>query len=948
VEASTRDHARERLETIDEVLDAAGARREAWQARRLAAEGLPLGDQPGAFRRLASAAERQQAGARAGRAYLRAAQALRTLGVPREEVDAMLDRAEKAYVESDHVHGPLDVACERIDLGIAYDEPAVAQFESIREAYRAQKNAHGELLVLQRTSQAAHVAGRTADAARLMEEMESVARDAGMGLVLDSVYLSLLDVLMRRQQFGGATELAEAAIAAAQTRMVKALYRQLLSTLYVQAGRTADSLDQAEAAINTFTELGADDAASDAVHHVAEALFASGEPGAEERAFRLLQRQIESDLDRDDVAGALWHAEHKAQLHVRRVVTARGSGAPEDAARPEDVAREDAEAAEALGVFIESHLDEISGVDHARRAGALWQLRGQIATIRNDLGEVKRCFQTARDVYDEAGLHVEAANSLYILGTLALNATNRELMPHFETAERSLQRAHSAYEEMQMPERVADASYMLAQLYVNAAARLDEHAQTLTDAALQHLERATVAYDTIRREYTTGTSAERQQAKRFVAQGRHRAHDLTLQIVAQFRLDSEQTWAQVQRMKARALSDSLGLSEVSLDALIPDDPAARRLVEEEQALSTRLSQSDPADRVQLRAEQAKLLQRMREHEGLRSYVQMRLGEPILDDELETLAKSRIPDAARTVAADWFVLRKEFWVVVRRFGGGRTVALEPTGVTVTDVRRFLRDNVEGERYRDTYRDFYYDLRPLDALVAPLVHHTQPGDLLVLVPTGDLHRLPLHALHLDGAPVLVRHPVVYSPSLTVLGHCLSRAAAPSLRSAALLVDPSGDRPSARDLGRTLRERLSALAAVTLDAGDAVTRERVEATIRDVDLMHFHGHAHFNGKEPLSSALELSPAAPPSRLTAADVFGLDGMQAALVTLGACESGTSHIEPGDEPLGLIPAFLTSGAQSVVASMWSVAAAPTRAFLEQFYDGVTAGIAPGNDGDRA
>lgn len=954
VDASVREEARDRLDAIVGVLDAAGAWREAIRARMLAVEGLPQSEQPEAFERLGTASDERQATDLAGKAYLRSAQALRAQGALRKDVDAMLTRAETAYVASQHVHGPLDVACERIDLGMAHDEGDATEYERIREAYQSMRYAHGELLVLQRISQAAHVEGRTTDAVRLMEEIEALARDTGMGLVMENVHLSLLDVLMRRQQFGGATERAEAAIASTRTRMVKALYRQLLSTLYVQAGRAEDSLQQAELAIEAFMEMGAVDAAAEVAHHIAEALSASGDADAEERALRLLQEQMERDLDRGDVAGALWHAEHKAQLHVRRVVAARGDDERTYSERTynertcneqRDVTADDVEAAEGLCAFIESHLDEVDGPEHARRAGALWQLRGQIATIRDALDEVEHCFRKARNVYDDAGLHFEAANSLYILGTLALNASNREFMPHFGTAERSLSEALSAYEAMQMPERVADASYMLAQLYVNAAVRVDEYAQVLTDAALQHLERATAAYDTIRREYAAGTSIERQQAKRFVAQGRHRAHDLTLQIVAQFRMDPQQTWTHVQRMKARALSDSLGLSGVPLDALMPDDPAIRRLVDEERALHRRISQSDAIRRVRLRAEQAELYQRMYEDERLRSYVQMRQGAPLLDAELSDIADRRVPDATKVVSADWFVLRDEFWVVVRRLGGHREVALERTGVTVTGVRRFLQSSVEGERYLDTYRDFPHELRPLDALVAPLIHHAEPDDLLVLVPTGDLHRLPLHALYLDGAPVLVRNPVVYSPSLTVLGHCLLRSAAPSLQSAALLVDPSSDRPSALRLGCDLRERLSASASVTLDAGDAVTRDRVEAIIRDVDLMHFHGHARFDGRDPLASALELSPTESPSVLTATDVFELDGMKAALVTLGACESGASHIEPGDEPLGLIPAFLTSGAQSVVASMWSVAAAPTRAILERFYDGIMGETAPEDGG---
>ena len=75
----------------------------------------------------------------------------------------------------------------------------------------------------------------------------------------------------------------------------------------------------------------------------------------------------------------------------------------------------------------------------------------------------------------------------------------------------------------------------------------------------------------------------------------------------------------------------------------------------------------------------------------------------------------------------------------------------------------------------------------------------------------------------------------------------------------------------------------------------------------------------------------------LTAREIFGLSKLSAELVTLAACESAASVIAVGDEPLGLIPAFLYAGANSVLATLWRVhqtsAALTMRIFYEQLTD---------------
>ena len=56
-------------------------------------------------------------------------------------------------------------------------------------------------------------------------------------------------------------------------------------------------------------------------------------------------------------------------------------------------------------------------------------------------------------------------------------------------------------------------------------------------------------------------------------------------------------------------------------------------------------------------------------------------------------------------------------------------------------------------------------------------------------------------------------------------------------------------------------------------------------------------------------------------------------LATLSACESGQGVVAAGEGVLGLQRAFQMAGAQTVLATLWSVDDQATRALLARFYE---------------
>ncbi len=211
------------------------------------------------------------------------------------------------------------------------------------------------------------------------------------------------------------------------------------------------------------------------------------------------------------------------------------------------------------------------------------------------------------------------------------------------------------------------------------------------------------------------------------------------------------------------------------------------------------------------------------------------------------------------------------------------------------------------------------------VAPIVKYSRPGDLVWIVPHGFLHYVPLHAVEIDGQPLIARNPVVYTPSASVLPPCHARAAAQRREwaTAAVLGDSRGDLPHARDEARAVAELFGAEAHV----GGAATGPRLrELVAAQPDVVHLACHGRFDAADVFQSGVLLAagPAAPDAldQLTVEELLGLR-IDSGLVTLSTCESGVSELRPGDELIGLTRALLHPARRACSSACGPLATCP-------------------------
>jgi CHAT domain-containing protein len=254
--------------------------------------------------------------------------------------------------------------------------------------------------------------------------------------------------------------------------------------------------------------------------------------------------------------------------------------------------------------------------------------------------------------------------------------------------------------------------------------------------------------------------------------------------------------------------------------------------------------------------------------------------------------------------------------------------------------------------------------LAATVLAPVTELQSHRRLVVGPDGTLHAVPFELLPgANGESLIHSHVVSYAPSgavLTVLRNA-SRPA-PGRRALAVSASPPGAGtvvpsakavtrdvydldprqlralPSASDEARSVSEILGERTSTVL-LDEAATEDSVKRqALADYQVIHFAVHGLPSSKFPARAALLLHPGANDDGVLQAREILLLRLNAMLVTLSACDTGSGSRHGQDGPASLVRPFLASGARSVVANLWAADDTFSLALMREFYRRLAAG----------
>ncbi|MFH1006006.1 MAG: CHAT domain-containing tetratricopeptide repeat protein [Candidatus Latescibacterota bacterium] len=267
---------------------------------------------------------------------------------------------------------------------------------------------------------------------------------------------------------------------------------------------------------------------------------------------------------------------------------------------------------------------------------------------------------------------------------------------------------------------------------------------------------------------------------------------------------------------------------------------------------------------------------------------------------------------------------------------------------------------GEKTAATHQDQWaesatHHLAELyDLLIRPVRKQLDETTRWIVVPHGLLHKVPFHALWDGHAYVNETIDLSYAPSLSVLSHCLrgktgrresERVGGFPSPLPTLSSSPPDDGDERRALVMGVPDaRMPRVEEEALGVGRALSGAEVllggQATILALcerkgpyDVIHLACHGRFREDNPDYSSLTFGDGS----LTANAMRALD-LDASLITLSACESGTSAVAGGDELLGLVRGFLSAGARSLLVSLWRTDDFYTAELMLAFYEHWRAG----------
>lgn len=249
---------------------------------------------------------------------------------------------------------------------------------------------------------------------------------------------------------------------------------------------------------------------------------------------------------------------------------------------------------------------------------------------------------------------------------------------------------------------------------------------------------------------------------------------------------------------------------------------------------------------------------------------------------------------------------------------------PLGNTITILRSAIQDGDDAGTETA--------LRTLHTnLVAPLIDAgLDPAafELLTIIPHRVLHPVPWAALtDAAGRRLIERTAVALAPSAAAW-LALRERACPLTPNCLALANPplpyagADPLPNAED---EIAQVADALAGAGVETEALVGPKASETALVDRAAGHGIVYLATHGAFPENDALDFH------HLLLARTRGHDGVVSAdairrldlaatwLVVLSVCDGGLYRFGPGDEPQGVLPAFLAAGAQNVIGTLWQI-----------------------------
>lgn len=266
-----------------------------------------------------------------------------------------------------------------------------------------------------------------------------------------------------------------------------------------------------------------------------------------------------------------------------------------------------------------------------------------------------------------------------------------------------------------------------------------------------------------------------------------------------------------------------------------------------------------------------------------------------------------------------------------------------------------------------------------LLSPLADSLKDVEYLLVIPDGILYSVPFETLMLENEDSMLfqRLKVSYAPSASsLIPLSLQQGDRKGRKKALIFGSPNLDgeiqpvnesRRILKDIYLTQGFDFSPLPAVSLEIRNVnealpdmekdvfIEEEATEGAFKSLDLfkygiLHFACHSFMDSQWPMRSALLLgldSSRQEDGFLQAREIPQLE-LEADLVVLSGCQTGSGPHETSEGMLGLPRAFFYAGAKAVLSSLWHVSDKSSAEFMRYFYNHLHTGAGAPDSLQRA
>ncbi|NOU18630.1 MAG: CHAT domain-containing protein [Bacteroidales bacterium] len=255
-------------------------------------------------------------------------------------------------------------------------------------------------------------------------------------------------------------------------------------------------------------------------------------------------------------------------------------------------------------------------------------------------------------------------------------------------------------------------------------------------------------------------------------------------------------------------------------------------------------------------------------------------------------------------------------------------------------------------RSFYSTGYYKYRDAAyTLYKKLIYPVEPllkGKNLLIIPDGKLGLIPFDVLtdrpcqegdrrdYVHEPYLLMKYPIGYAYSATLYSNSLNSTHKGSPNFLGIAPDYKNSKDSLRNIPIGLQS-VRKIALLTLGkslTGSNATEENFRKYSNSYGIIHFYAHGFEDTLNPANSKLVLSTptdSTDDDYLHAWEVYNMQ-LNAEMVVLGSCFSGSGKLSEGEGVLSISRSFMYAGSKSVVMSLWAAADRSTNNILNDFY----------------